>query len=65
MASAGVAAGARQWPPKPITESGQPKPEDDQRTTRAGEGHFVYHEELSSHCSTGEQALLSAAHCTY
>ena len=26
---AGTAAGARQWPPKPITEHGQPKPEDD------------------------------------
>ncbi|KAL3131457.1 hypothetical protein ABBQ38_007765 [Trebouxia sp. C0009 RCD-2024] len=25
----GTAAGARQWPPKPITEHGQPKPEDD------------------------------------
>ena len=25
----GILAGALQWPPKPITESGQPDPEDD------------------------------------
>lgn len=29
VCDAGTAAGARQWPPKPITEHGQPKPEDD------------------------------------
>ncbi|DBA98861.1 TPA: hypothetical protein ACH3X1_014620 [Trebouxia sp. C0004] len=32
----GVAAGARQWPPKPITESGQPKPEDDPANFEGG-----------------------------
>lgn len=32
----GVAAGARQWPPKPITEHGQPKPEDDPANFEGG-----------------------------
>ena len=32
----GAAAGARQWPPKPFTEHGQPKPEDDPANYEGG-----------------------------